>query len=205
MAAHLLGILHNRKLHSNLFNHANLLYEHHENMATISEEVVNCQLLLENIFPQEVLERLKQRDDGIRPCRKRPLGLVQWLGSAASSGYATGLWAALRTQEEVPSRSDRHAGQGGQPSAHAKARGLALCVPGATVATPHLRLSPRVIPMGSSWGRFPLLRAHSTSCRASWRAKIEPAPAHPPIDPSIHPPIDPSNRPSTRPYIRPSF
>ena len=33
-------------------------------MATISEEVVNCQLLLENIFPQEVLERLKQRDGG---------------------------------------------------------------------------------------------------------------------------------------------
>merc|ERR1719424_144299 len=66
LAAHLLGVIHNRKLHSNLFNHANLLYEHGENMETISEEVVNCQLLLENIFPQEVLERLKQRDDGDR-------------------------------------------------------------------------------------------------------------------------------------------
>ena len=45
-------------------HHANLLHEHSQNMATISEEVVNCQLLLENIFPQEVLERLKQRDGG---------------------------------------------------------------------------------------------------------------------------------------------
>jgi class 3 adenylate cyclase len=62
-AAHLLGVLHNRKLRANLFNHANLLFEHTENMEVISEEVVNCQRLLENIFPQEVLERLKLRND----------------------------------------------------------------------------------------------------------------------------------------------
>ena len=56
-------MLHNRKLRANLFNHANLLFEHTENMEVISEEVVNCQRLLENIFPEEVLERLKLRND----------------------------------------------------------------------------------------------------------------------------------------------
>ena len=102
VAAHLLGVIHNRKLRSNLFNHANLLYEHGENMATISEEVVNCQLLLENIFPQEVLQRLKQRDDGggIGACRRQP-PLPPGSATARQPGLrgreAAGLWAALRS------------------------------------------------------------------------------------------------------------
>ena len=77
LAAHLLGVIHNRKLHSNLFNHANLLHEHSENMSIINEEVVNCQLLLENIFPQEV--RASQAAGRRRGPRGRAGGGVQRL------------------------------------------------------------------------------------------------------------------------------
>jgi len=58
---HVFMLLHNRKRRKNLRNHAKLLFQHQINMAVISEEVDQCQALLQNIFPPEVLERLHDK------------------------------------------------------------------------------------------------------------------------------------------------
>ena len=61
LLCHVFLILHNRKRRRGLRNHAKLLFEHQNNMARIKDEVEQCQSLLQNIFPPEVLERLHNK------------------------------------------------------------------------------------------------------------------------------------------------
>ena len=65
MVANVFGILHNRKLRSNLHNHAMLLRRHAANMDLISSEVIQCQELLANIFPPQVLAQLQNTIPGM--------------------------------------------------------------------------------------------------------------------------------------------
>ena len=65
VVANVFGILHNRKLRSNLHNHAMLLRRHAANMDLISSEVIQCQELLANIFPPQVLAQLQNTIPGM--------------------------------------------------------------------------------------------------------------------------------------------
>ena len=59
LCAHVVGIMHNRRRRRNLRNHAKLLVTQEDRMARISLEVEKCDLLLKNVFPEKVLDRMK--------------------------------------------------------------------------------------------------------------------------------------------------
>ena len=61
VGAHMIGILHNLKRRNDLHTHVSVLAEHRQNMQDITDEVLQCQQLLENIFSPEALARAAAR------------------------------------------------------------------------------------------------------------------------------------------------